>query len=379
MDSDKDVMEAFQKALEQAQKNPEPKQTPAYEAAEENSDGGLIFSGSVSPDTTMSTQSNPASFTVHGEKEESSNQFWGLFLAGMIILPAITWIISAAIIGYIEDDDYDVLRRYTAESSVYNDNVTIREEIYYVHEAHLGDGFGYELAENRGAWSISIEGIIGNDTWGSAVIRGHDDQPGALDTWLDDDGNLWHNMDAFLYTNEYTHWSSYYGGECEWEGGSENWESDTRWWCKYEADDDWDDWWYYCENHDSNWHCTDDFGQSENYENSSEENRYYSSDSTDVNVYIKLDGDTVDIATNDSISPVWVSYWSEELEYEADEFRPILAVPVYIWPISLIGGIIWGFKTDRKPFAYGIMTAGMLALLLPVAAVIGIVLFFGYN
>ncbi len=377
MDSDQDAMEAFQKALALAQNNPEPKQTPADEAAEGNSDGGLMFSGSVSPDTTMSTQSNPALFTVYDEKEESSNQSLGLFLAGMIVLPAIIGIISASIIEYTEEDGYDVLERYTAGSSVYNDNVTIREEIYYVHEFHLGDGFGYELAENRGVWSISIQGIIGNNTWGSAVIRGYDDRPDTYDTWLDDDGNLWHKMDTF-YEDGYTYWNSYYGGDCEWEGADDTAWGDTRWWCKYEADDDWDDWWYYCENHDSNWHCTDDFGQSENYENSSEENRYYSSDSTDVNVYIKLDGDTVDIATNDSINPVWVSYWSEELDYEADEFRFLHAVPVFIWPISFIGGIIWGFKTDRKPFAYGIMTAGLLALLLPVAAMIMIVLFFGY-
>jgi hypothetical protein len=33
-----------------------------------------------------------------------------------------------------------------------------------------------------------------------------------------------------------------------------------------------------------------------------------------------------------------------------------------IWPISIIGGIIWGFKTNRKPFAYGILSASLLVV-----------------
>ena len=94
MDSNQDAIEAFQKALLQAQNDSEPKQTPAYAAAEGNSDGELMFSGSVSPDTSTPTQSNPALFTVYEEKEVSSNQFWGLFLMGLIVLPAITWITS---------------------------------------------------------------------------------------------------------------------------------------------------------------------------------------------------------------------------------------------------------------------------------------------
>ena len=66
-----------------------------------------------------------------------------------------------------------------------------------------------------------------------------------------------------------THWESYYGGHCEWEGNEDD--HDTVWWCKYSADDeDWDTWWYYCENHDSDWHCTDEFGQSDDYEYSAD-------------------------------------------------------------------------------------------------------------
>ena len=53
-------------------------------------------------------------------------------------------------------------------------------------------------------------------------------------------------------------------GCCEWEGNLEN-HGEDRWSCKGA---DWDDWWYYCENHGVDWHCTDDKGQSADYEHS---------------------------------------------------------------------------------------------------------------
>ena len=58
-------------------------------------------------------------------------------------------------------------------------------------------------------------------------------------------------------------WTDYDGGYCEWIS------EDTWWKCKYsEEDEDWDSMWYYCENHDVDWHCTDDKGQSADYEHS---------------------------------------------------------------------------------------------------------------
>ena len=69
-----------------------------------------------------------------------------------------------------------------------------------------------------------------------------------------------------------TDWESYYDGYCEWEGNPED---DERWSCKIEeSDSDWEDWWYYCELHDGNWHCTDDYGQSSEYANSADNDRY---------------------------------------------------------------------------------------------------------
>ena len=60
-------------------------------------------------------------------------------------------------------------------------------------------------------------------------------------------------------------WTDYDGGYCEWIS------EDTWWQCKYsEEDEDWDIMWYYCENHDVDWHCTDDKGQSADYEHSAD-------------------------------------------------------------------------------------------------------------
>lgn len=68
-------------------------------------------------------------------------------------------------------------------------------------------------------------------------------------------------------------WEPYYGGYCEWEGDSGD--EANVWYCKDdESDNDWDTWWYYCELHDGDWHCTDDFGQSSDYENSADLEQY---------------------------------------------------------------------------------------------------------
>ncbi|MED5452728.1 MAG: hypothetical protein VX493_05390 [Candidatus Thermoplasmatota archaeon] len=72
-------------------------------------------------------------------------------------------------------------------------------------------------------------------------------------------------------------WESYYGGYCEWEGYPDG--DDTVWWCKESQDDEyWETWWYYCEHHDSDWHCTDDFGQSEEFEHSADGDEWSGSD-----------------------------------------------------------------------------------------------------
>ena len=41
-----------------------------------------------------------------------------------------------------------------------------------------------------------------------------------------------------------------------------------------ESDSDWENWWYYCELHEGDWFCTDDYGQSSDYANSADNDRY---------------------------------------------------------------------------------------------------------
>jgi plastocyanin len=68
------------------------------------------------------------------------------------------------------------------------------------------------------------------------------------------------------------YWESW--NYCEWEG--DDWEGDTMWYCTDNANgnDDFDDWWYYCEEFEDIWYCTDDFGQSPDYEFSADNTHY---------------------------------------------------------------------------------------------------------
>ena len=60
-------------------------------------------------------------------------------------------------------------------------------------------------------------------------------------------------------------WEPYHGGYCEWEGDPTD--DDNVWSCKDdESDTEWDTWWYYCELHGEDWFCTDDYGQSPDWE-----------------------------------------------------------------------------------------------------------------
>jgi len=94
---------------------------------------------------------------------------------------------------------------------------------------------------------------------------------------FDDDDHDDHGDDDHHDDGNHISWDSYYDGYCEWEGDPDG--DDTRWWCKESQDDEyWSEWWYYCEHHDSDWHCTDDFGQSEEFEHSADGDEWSGSD-----------------------------------------------------------------------------------------------------
>ena len=95
---------------------------------------------------------------------------------------------------------------------------------------------------------------------------------------FDDDDHDDHGDDDHHDDGNHISWNSYYDGYCEWEGNDLDGD-DTVWWCKESQDDeDWENWWYYCEHHDSDWHCTDDFGQSEEFEHSADNDEWSGSE-----------------------------------------------------------------------------------------------------
>ena len=109
-------------------------------------------------------------------------------------------------------------------------------------------------------------------------------------------------------------WMDYWGGYCEWEGNPDG--DDTVWWCKYSEDDEyWETWWYYCEDHeDDGWHCTDDFGQSEEFEHSAEGDEWSGSDDDD-------EGDEMFTCDNgDEIPMDWVNDGWDDCGDGSDEF-----------------------------------------------------------
>ena len=75
------------------------------------------------------------------------------------------------------------------------------------------------------------------------------------------------------------HWKSYFDGHCEWEGNPDD---ENRWSCMEDINhSDWDNWWYYCENHDEDWFCTDDYGQDPDHEHSADNVNYNESNASE--------------------------------------------------------------------------------------------------
>ena len=109
-------------------------------------------------------------------------------------------------------------------------------------------------------------------------------------------------------------WMDYYDGYCEWEGDVDG--DEDVWYCKYSEDQEyWDTWWYYCENHeDDGWHCTDDFGQNEDFEYSAGNDEWSGSDDDD-------EGDEMFTCDNgDEIPMDWVNDGWDDCGDGSDEF-----------------------------------------------------------
>ena len=90
------------------------------------------------------------------------------------------------------------------------------------------------------------------------------DAMGLYDEGGDDDGEDYVDWDEYSY--------------CEWVSesldGDYDW-GDDRWYCERNASEGFEDWWYYCEEYAVEmWACTDNFGQSSDYEFSADNTHY---------------------------------------------------------------------------------------------------------
>ena len=119
----------------------------------------------------------------------------------------------------------------------------------------------------------------GGNTWipWDWVNDGHEDCEDGSDEY-DDDG---HDDDDHHDDGNHISWNSYYDGYCEWEGNPDD-VGEDRWSCEEDSSlSDWHSWWYYCELHDEDWFCTDDYGQDSDYEYSVDNGNYNESNASE--------------------------------------------------------------------------------------------------
>ena len=164
------------------------------------------------------------------------------------------------------------------------------------------------IDQNQDFMSMSMETENGSATssityevmWGDAIVIEVDDTlpRTSIPVWLDseifddnddhdghgDDDNHDHgNDDHEDHHDDGNHisWNSYYDGYCEWEGNPDD-VGEDRWSCEEDASlSDWDNWWWYCELHDEDWFCTDDYGQDPDHEHSADNGNYNESNASE--------------------------------------------------------------------------------------------------
>ena len=81
-------------------------------------------------------------------------------------------------------------------------------------------------------------------------------------------------------------------------------------------------------------------------------------------VYVRVVEDNVHVALkSETPRPTYVHYYFEGNDWIGDS-DTLFWGTCMIWPITIILGTIWGFRTNRKPLAYGILTWGIVAIIL---------------
>ena len=177
--------------------------------------------------------------------------------------------------------------------------LSLQELIDYINNENEQDGeppMSSEDEEGTANWFYS------GDTDGDDLLS-LDEFTQLLESTGDDDGG--DDID----------WMDYYDGYCEWEGDVDG--DEDVWYCKYSENQEyWDTWWYYCEYHeDADWHCTDDFGQSEDFEYSSGGDEWSGSDDDD-------EGDEMFTCDNgDEIPMDWVNDGWDDCGDGSDEYE----------------------------------------------------------
>ena len=79
--------------------------------------------------------------------------------------------------------------------------------------------------------------------------------------------------------------------------------------------------------------------------------------------YVRIIEDTVHVAIkSDTPRPTYVHYYFEGNNGFGDS-DTLFWGTCMIWPITIIVGTIWGFRTNKKPLAYGILTWGIMAII----------------
>ncbi len=153
------------------------------------------------------------------------------------------------------------------------------------------------IDQNQDLMSMSIESDNGSATssltyevmWGDAIVIEVDDTlpRTSIPVWFDSEifndvnDHDDHGDDDHHDDGNHISWNSYYDGYCEWEGNPDD-VGEDRWSCEEDASlSDWENWWYYCELHDEDWFCTDDYGQDSDYEYSADNDNYNESNASE--------------------------------------------------------------------------------------------------
>ena len=89
-------------------------------------------------------------------------------------------------------------------------------------------------------------------------------------------------------------------------------------------------------------------------------------------LYIRVESDFVHVAFNlnecsECGQPDYFSYYSDDYSGNQDVIAMVMCL---LWPVTIIAGVVWGYATGRKPFAYGLMSFCALAA-------VGVMLLFG--